>query len=88
MKGVTVPKYDFACDACGAFFEIERQISEAARGAICPVCGTMARRVFTMPKLLLKSDPRDVRPVWHNHDGYSHAHAPRRGRHRTPDEDH
>ena len=41
-----------------------------------------------MPKLLFKADPSDVRPVWHNHDGYAHAHPPRRGRHRTPSEDH
>ena len=25
---------------------------------------------------------------WHNHDGYSHQHAPRRGRHRVPSEEH
>jgi len=49
---------------------------------------SMNERVFTVPRFLFKADPRDVRPVWHNHDGYSHQHAPRRGRHRRPSEDH
>jgi len=83
-----MPKYDYACEDCGAHFEQERPMSEATAPANCPVCNAPGTRVFTMPKLLFKADPRDVRPVWHNHDGYSHAHAPRRGRHRQPSEDH
>lgn len=63
-------------------------MAEASEPAACPVCDQPARRAFTPPKLLFKADPRDVRPVWHNHDGYSHAHAPRRGRHRNASEDH
>lgn len=83
-----MPTYDYACDACGALFERERPLVEAAEPAACPVCEADARQVFTMPKLLFRADPRDVRPSWHNHDGYAHAHAPRRGRHRLPREDH
>lgn len=83
-----MPKYDFACPECGTCFEEERAMTEASNVALCPVCAAESRRVFTVPKLLFKADPRDVRPVWHNHDGYSHAHAPRRGRHRIPSEDH
>ena len=83
-----MPKYDYACSACEARFEHERLMAEANAPADCPVCGAESRRVYTMPKLLFKADPRDVRPVWHNHDGYSHAHAPRRGRHRLPADDH
>ena len=83
-----MPAYDYACPACGARWERERPMGEANAPAPCPVCAGPGRRVFTMPRLLFKADPRDVRPVWHNHDGYSHAHAPRRGRHRTPSEDH
>jgi putative FmdB family regulatory protein len=83
-----MPKYDFACGDCGARFERERSMAEAGDPVACPVCGSIGRRVYTMPKLLFKADPRDVRPVWHNHDGYSHAHAPRRGRHRLPSEEH
>lgn len=83
-----MPKYDYACPDCGARHERERPIAEAAAPAACPVCGAEATRVYTVPRFLFKADPRDVRPVWHNHDGYSHAHAPRRGRHRQPSEDH
>ena len=74
--------------ACEARFDVQRPLTEAGRPVPCPVCGEPGRRVFTMPKLLFKADPRDVRPIWHNHDGYSHAHAPRRGRHRLPSEEH
>lgn len=83
-----MPRYDFTCPACGAHFELERPMTEAADPANCPVCETPSPRTFTMPRLLFKADPRDVRPYWHNHGGYSHAHAPRRGRHRLPSEDH
>ena len=83
-----MPTYDYACAACGARFERERTPNDANEPAPCPVCDEPGRRVWTMPKLLFKSDPRDVRPVWHNHAGCAHAHAPRRGRHRLPSEDH
>ncbi len=83
-----MPTYDYACAACGARFERERPMAEASAPIPCPVCAEPGTRVFTMPRLLFKADPRDVRPVWHNHDGYSHQHAPRRGRHRLPSEDH
>ena len=83
-----MPNYDYHCPACEARFEVERPLAAAAAVAHCPVCAAVGDRVFTMPRLLFKADPRDVRPVWHNHDGYSHAHAPRRGRHRTVDEEH
>jgi len=63
-------------------------MEKAADAETCPVCGSEAARVYTVPRFLFKADPRDVRPIWHNHDGYSHAHAPRRGRHRQPSEEH
>jgi putative FmdB family regulatory protein len=83
-----MPTYDFSCDACDAIFEIERPMREVDKPAPCPVCDEPGRRVYSMPKLLFKADPRDVRPVWHKHNGYAHAHAPRRGRHRNPSDDH
>jgi putative FmdB family regulatory protein len=83
-----MPTYQHACPVCGAVFDRERSMTEAAAAETCPVCGAEAARVFTVPTFLFKADPRDVRPVWHNHDGYSHAHAPRRGRHRRPSDDH
>ncbi|MBX3070559.1 MAG: hypothetical protein KF883_08705 [Thermomicrobiales bacterium] len=83
-----MPRYEFACDACACSWDVERPMSEASDHAHCPVCEAPGRRVYVTPKFLFKADPRDVRPVWHKHDGYAHAHAPRRGRHRNPSEDH
>lgn len=83
-----MPTYDYACPGCGAQWERERPMAEASAPDPCPACGVDGARAYTMPKLFFKADPRDVRPVWHNHDGYSHQHAPRRGRHRLPSEDH
>ena len=83
-----MPRYDFQCRGCGAVIEAELPMSAATSDQVCLVCGAAAVRIFSMPKLLFKADPRDVTPVWHQHDGYSHAHAPRRGRHRNPTEDH
>jgi putative FmdB family regulatory protein len=83
-----MPIYGFTCPACEAAFDLERPLAAAAEPAPCPVCGTESPRAISSPRFLFKGDPRDNRPFWHNHDGYSHQHAPRRGRHRTPNEDH
>ncbi|MFM8594602.1 MAG: FmdB family zinc ribbon protein [Chloroflexota bacterium] len=88
MSEFAMPKYDYTCTACDVYWELERPMADANAPTHCPLCGEHGARVYTMPKLLFKADPRDVRPVWHNHEGYSHAHAPRRGRHKTPGEDH
>ena len=86
--GRGLPRYDYACTACGERFDVERPMAEAGGPCPCPFCDAPARRVFTAPKLMFKADPRDVRPVWHNHGSYGHQHAPGRGRHRLPSEDH
>lgn len=83
-----MPRYDFQCRSCEAVMELELSMNDASSAQTCIVCGAPANRIYTMPKLLFKADPRDVAPVWHQHDGYAHAHAPRRGRHRNPSEDH
>lgn len=83
-----MPKYDYSCDACGAVFERERPVDQRDDEAGCPVCESPSHRKVTSPKLLFKGDPAENRPYWHNHDGYSHSHAPRRGRHRNPEEEH
>lgn len=83
-----MPRYDFQCDDCGAVVEFELPADGASTAQSCFVCGESMRRIYTMPRLLFKADPRDVTPVWHQHDGYAHAHPPRRGRHRNPSEDH
>jgi putative FmdB family regulatory protein len=83
-----MPRYLYQCPGCAAEFELERPMAESGAEGLCPVCGIASPRLWTMPKLLFKADPRDNRPNWHTHDGYGHSHPPRRGRHRTPDEDH
>ena len=83
-----MPLYGYACVACELEFDRERPVAEAGAPAPCPVCGDPAPRMISSPRFLFKADPRDNRPVWHEHDGYRHAHAPRRGRHRNPTEDH
>lgn len=88
VPGRKLPRYGYVCTACEEQFDIERPMAEASRPTGCPFCAEAARRVFSAPKLMFKADPRDVRPVWHNHGGYGHSHAPGRGRHKTPAEDH
>lgn len=83
-----MPRYGFACQACGAEFDLERPLSAAGETAVCPVCRASAARAFSVPRFMFKADPRDNRPYWHHHDGYGHSHPPRRGRHRTPEDDH
>jgi putative FmdB family regulatory protein len=51
-----MPVYAFTCADCGAF-ELTRPIAEAAAPAVCPSCGTEARRVFTPPGLALLGAP-------------------------------
>src|SRR4029078_8442129 len=83
-----MPRYAYSCGTCGAEFAAERSLPKSAETAPRTVCSEPADRVITPPRFLFKADPRDSRPYWHNHDGYGHSHPPRRGRHRTPEEDH
>lgn len=39
-------QYPFACEACGAEFDVERDIEDLARPVACPLDGAMARRVY------------------------------------------
>lgn len=73
--------YEYACGACGERFDRESPVATAGEPSPCPFCGAQARRLFTAPRLLFKADPRDTQPVWHNHGGYGHSHAPGKGVH-------
>jgi len=73
--------YAYACGACGERFDRESPVATAGEPLPCPFCGAQARRLFTAPRLLFKADPRDTQPVWHNHGGYGHSHAPGKGVH-------
>lgn len=76
-----MPRYDYKCDACATTFDVERSMDVASEPCDCPFCGDPSRRVFTMPRLLIKPDPNDNRPVWHAHGMFGHSHAPGRGFH-------
>jgi putative FmdB family regulatory protein len=51
-----MPVYAFTCTACGGF-ELMRPMAQAAAPALCPACGTEARRVFTPPGLARLAGP-------------------------------
>lgn len=76
-----LPRYEYECKECQTRFDVARSPEEASQPYACPFCGAAARRVFSAPKLLFKADPRDSRPVWHNHGGFGHSHAPGKGFH-------
>lgn len=73
--------YEYACGSCTTRFDRASPVATAGKPVPCPFCGTPARRLFTAPRLLFKADPRDTHPVWHNHGGYGHSHAPGKGFH-------
>lgn len=76
-----MPRYDYKCAQCETVFDVERSMDVASEPYPCPFCGDPSRRVFTMPRLLIKPDPNDNRPVWHSHGMFGHSHAPGRGFH-------
>jgi putative FmdB family regulatory protein len=43
-----MPVYAFTCPGCGAF-DLMRPMAESAAPALCPTCGSQARRLFTPP---------------------------------------
>ncbi len=45
-----MPIYEFICEGCGSFEE-RRSFEEAGNPAVCPECGSAARRVYSTPNL-------------------------------------
>jgi len=41
-----MPAYDYRCPDCDTLFEVTRRFSDKSE-VVCPVCGVVARRVFT-----------------------------------------
>lgn len=75
-----MPIYPFACDACGAEFEVTRKISAMRDPAPCPACGEGARRVFTGLTVTGKADApgpaakkKSPAPGGWSHSGHSHG---------------
>lgn len=73
-----MPIYPFACDACGAEFEVTRKLSAMRDPAACPACGKDARRVFTGLTVTGKAEaptakkPKAPAGGW-SHGGHSHG---------------
>jgi len=41
-----MPNYTFACDTCGAKFDLFRSVTFRDEAGTCPICGAAARRQF------------------------------------------
>ncbi|MDA1010959.1 MAG: zinc ribbon domain-containing protein [Chloroflexi bacterium] len=52
-----MPIYPFACDGCGAAFEVMRRPTAMRDLAAYPACGQAARRVFTGLTVTGKASP-------------------------------
>lgn len=57
-----MPRYEFCCKNCGPF-ERWRSFNEASIPMICPVCQSVARRVYTTPGLV-KTPPALARQLY------------------------
>jgi putative FmdB family regulatory protein len=76
-----MPLYDFRCPKCDLQFEVSRPISRASEPAPCPVDGTEAQRVFTMPVTYMKGGAQtppasDSKPDAANWSHHGHSHGP------------
>jgi len=47
-----MPLYEYRCTACNHLFEVHHEVGGTA--GPCPVCGGMARRIFTSVGLIFK----------------------------------
>lgn len=69
-----MPIYPFACDACGAEFEVSRKLSAMRDPAACPACSEAARRVFTGLTVTGKAaEPSSTAKPQAGAGGWSHA---------------
>ena len=59
-----MPLYDYDCKKCGNEFESIEKFN--SKGAICPDCGYIAKRVFprTAPRFELTYDPKKDKVDW------------------------
>jgi putative FmdB family regulatory protein len=46
-----MPVYEFVCESCGSF-ETRRTFEEAGDPIPCPTCGTVARRIYSVPGII------------------------------------
>ena len=55
-----MPRYEYACGACGEPFELVRRMEERDAPVACPACGGAGERQVSMPVVARKA-PRDAR---------------------------
>ncbi len=86
LQWVSMPTYQYRCDACGRF-DLQGPMAEVAASASCPDCGTQARRVFGLPGVAFV-DPgvRSARDASARSAESPHvvSHVPGRARRATP----
>ncbi|MSP77952.1 MAG: zinc ribbon domain-containing protein [Dehalococcoidia bacterium] len=72
-----MPTYDFKCPHCNLQFEVSRSFSQSSTPAKCPIDGTEATRVFTMPTTFTNSGTSDLLPPPPPPGaGHGHTHGP------------
>lgn len=70
-----MPLYDYRCDDCGDFSEMQK-MSQSSEPSHCPTCGDLAQRIITAPRLALMD--RGTRNAMERNE--KSAHAPRQAR--------
>ncbi len=68
VKGVSMPKYEYVCEACGTHFEVKRHFGEPPPET-CPKGHRSIRRVFVAPPIIFKGSGFYVTD--HGHNGAS-----------------
>jgi len=69
-------RYAFRCPTCALEFDVSRPVSDAGKAAPCPVDGTNAERIFTMPNTNFKRPPAPTPTSGgggYSHSGHSHG---------------
>lgn len=46
-----MPVYEFRCEDCGTFEQL-RNMSEASKPMLCPICQTTAKRIYSVAGLI------------------------------------
>jgi putative FmdB family regulatory protein len=77
-------RYAFRCPTCALEFDVSRPVSDAGKPAACPVDGTDAERIFTVPDTHFKRPfgaPPSSGGGTYSHSGHSHGFGTRPHKH-------
>jgi putative FmdB family regulatory protein len=78
-------RYAFRCPTCALEFDVSRPVSDAGKATACPVDGTDAERIFTMPQTHFKRSLSDALGSGggstYSHSGHSHGPGTRPHKH-------